>query len=227
MRKGYFRKKEQRLLPGGSLGHDGKRAFLDKEGEPGQRPLEHQVRNCALLSEQKGCCDDNEGAGEGVDRAGCVQAQEPGWRCPCRRQGRAGRFSELSLETWGPVGFRIHNYVTRRPQPEPLETSIFPRVSHVALVVKNPPANAGDIRDAGSIPGSGRFPGEGNGDPLQYSCLENSMDRGAWQATVPGVEQSWTRLKRLSTCPRVSCSHSPRQCLACPPSARMTSSIPC
>ena len=47
-------------------------------------------------------------------------------------------------------------------------------------VVKNPPANAGDIGDAGLIPGSERSPGSGNGNPLQYSCLENSMDRGAW-----------------------------------------------
>ena len=47
-------------------------------------------------------------------------------------------------------------------------------------VVKNPPDNAGDSRDMGSIPGSGRCPGEGNGTPLQYSCLENSMDGGAW-----------------------------------------------
>ena len=51
----------------------------------------------------------------------------------------------------------------------------------VALVVKNPTANAGDVRDSGSIPGLRRFPGEGNGNPLQYSCLENSMDRGAWK----------------------------------------------
>ena len=58
-------------------------------------------------------------------------------------------------------------------------------------VVKNPPANAGD---AGSIPGSGRSPGGGNGNPLQYSCLENSMDRGAWQATVHGVTKSQTWL---------------------------------
>ena len=54
------------------------------------------------------------------------------------------------------------------------------RASQVALVVKNPPANAGDIGDANSIPGLGRFPGGGNGNPLQYSCLENPMDRGAW-----------------------------------------------
>ena len=58
------------------------------------------------------------------------------------------------------------------------------------LVVKNPPANSGDARDLGSIPGSGRFPGEGNGNPLQYCCLGNPMDRGAWQATVHGVAKS-------------------------------------
>ncbi len=52
----------------------------------------------------------------------------------------------------------------------------------MALVVKNLPANAGDV---GSIPGSGRSPGEGNGNPLQYSCLENPMDGGAWQAVQP------------------------------------------
>ena len=55
------------------------------------------------------------------------------------------------------------------------------------------------VRDAGSIPGWGRSPGEGTGNPLQYSCLENPMDRGAWQATVHSVTQSQTRLKRLST----------------------------
>ena len=59
-------------------------------------------------------------------------------------------------------------------------------------MVKNPPANAGDTRDAGSIPGLGRSPGVGNDNLLQYSCLENSMDRGAWQVTVHGVAKSWT-----------------------------------
>ena len=53
-------------------------------------------------------------------------------------------------------------------------------VTQVALVVKNPPANAGDIRDTGWIPGWGRSPGGGRGNPLQYSCLKNLMDRGAW-----------------------------------------------
>ena len=69
----------------------------------------------------------------------------------------------------------------------------------VALVAKNPPANAGDIRDADSIPGSGKSPGGGHGNPLQYSCLENPMDRGTWQATVHRVEKSQTRLKQLGT----------------------------
>ena len=54
------------------------------------------------------------------------------------------------------------------------------------VVKKNPPTNAGDARDASSIPGSGRSPGVGNGNPVQYSCLENSMDRGVWWATVHG-----------------------------------------
>ena len=57
-------------------------------------------------------------------------------------------------------------------------------------MVKNLPANAGDLRDAGLIPGSGGSPGKGHGNPLQYSCLENPTDRGAWQATVHGVAKS-------------------------------------
>ena len=65
-------------------------------------------------------------------------------------------------------------------------------------MVKNLPASSGDVKDTGSIPGLGRFPGEGHGDPLQYSCLKNPMDRGAWWATVHGVTKSQTRLKRLS-----------------------------
>ena len=63
------------------------------------------------------------------------------------------------------------------------------RMAHLG---KNLPANAGDAKDSSSIPGSGRFPGEGNGIPLQYSCLENPMDRGAWRAAVHGFEKSRT-----------------------------------
>ena len=65
----------------------------------------------------------------------------------------------------------------------------------MALVIKNAPTNARDIRDIGSIPGSRRFPGEGNGDPLQYSCMENLIDSGAWWATVHGVAKNQTQLK--------------------------------
>ena len=70
--------------------------------------------------------------------------------------------------------------------------------SQVVLVIKNPPANVGDIRDVGSIPGLGRALGGGHGNPLQYSCLESSMDRGAWWATVHRIAKSWTQLKQLS-----------------------------
>ena len=63
---------------------------------------------------------------------------------------------------------------------------------HAALVVKNPPAKAGDAEDMGLIPGSGRSPGGGHGNPLQYSCLENPTDRGAWRATVHEVAESDT-----------------------------------
>ena len=62
--------------------------------------------------------------------------------------------------------------------------------SQAALVVKNPPANARDIRAASSIPGLGRSPGEGKGNSLQYSCLENPTDKGAWKATIHGITKS-------------------------------------
>ena len=68
-----------------------------------------------------------------------------------------------------------------------LDTTEWLSLYQMALVLKDPPTDAGDVRDAGSIPGSERSPGEGNGNPLQYSCLENPMDRGAWWATVHGV----------------------------------------
>ena len=68
----------------------------------------------------------------------------------------------------------------------------------MVLVVKNLPANAGDIRDVGLIPGSGRSLEGGHGNPLQHSCLEIPKDRGAWRATDPRVAESQTRRKRLS-----------------------------
>ena len=93
---------------------------------------------------------------------------------------------QFSLKPWGCVGHNSRTSVKRC------------QVSQVALVLKNPPANAGDIRDVSSIPGSGRSPGGGQGNLLQYSCLENSVDRGAWRATVRRVTQSQAQLKRCS-----------------------------
>ena len=90
--------------------------------------------------------------------------------------------------------------------------SILGGLNQVAVEVNNLPANAGDKRDLGlipgSIPGSGRSPGGGHGSPLQYSCLENPMERGAWWATVQRVAKSQTRLEQLHTCPRSGLSGS-------------------
>ena len=68
----------------------------------------------------------------------------------------------------------------------------FAQISQVRLVVKNPPANARNVGDSGLIPGLRQLPGVGNGNPLQHSCLENPMNRGAWWATVHGVAKSRT-----------------------------------
>ena len=76
-----------------------------------------------------------------------------------------------------------------------IHTITFDRVSWVVLVVKNPLANTGDVRDTGLIPGLRRSPG-GHGNPFQYVCLENPMDRGAWQATIHRVARSQTQLKQ-------------------------------
>ena len=72
------------------------------------------------------------------------------------------------------------------------------------LVVKNLPASAGDARDVGLIPELGRSPGVGNGNPLQYSCLENLMDGGAWWSAVHGGTKSWARLSTLTTTLHIS-----------------------
>ena len=98
----------------------------------------------------------------------------------------------------------IHLMTTsRRKQGTPL-SALIPSFnllgdSQVALVVKNPPANAKDIRDLGSIPGSWRSPGGRHGNPLQYSCLENPVDRGAWQAAVHRVAKSRAQMKTFTT----------------------------
>ena len=86
-----------------------------------------------------------------------------------------------------------------RQEPDAATRPVFADPSQGARAVKNPPANAGDMRDMGSIPGSGRSPRGGLGNPLQHSCLENPVDRGAWRATVCGAAESHTGLKPLST----------------------------
>ena len=93
-----------------------------------------------------------------------------------------------------PVGVNIR--CSRNTSMKHLKTS---GSSQVLLMVKNLPASAGDVRDKGSVLGLGRPPGEGHGNPLQDSCLENPMDRGAWWVMVHRAAKSWTRLKRLST----------------------------
>ena len=114
----------------------------------------------------------------------------------------------LGLHTWAYVHACAQTHTHTLPQtPLPQPDSIWHVVDsknlvnpwgfQVVQVVKNPPANAGDMRDTGPIPESGRSPGGGHGNPLQYSCLEISVDRGAWWATVHGEAKSRTRLKLL------------------------------
>ena len=91
-----------------------------------------------------------------------------------------------------------------------LGESLLTKGSQVALVVRNPPANAGAARDAGSLPGWGRSPGGGIGTSLQYSCLENPTDRGTWQATVHEVAQNQTQLNVWAYIPRKRSVLSPR-----------------
>ena len=81
-------------------------------------------------------------------------------------------------------------YIEKESKKEWVDIYVW--ASQLALVVKNPSANVGDTRDVGSTPGSGRFPGGENGNPLQYSCLENPMDNRAWWATVHRVTKSRT-----------------------------------
>ena len=85
------------------------------------------------------------------------------------------------------MGFSRQEYWSGLPFPSPgdlPDPGTEPQSSLVAQLLKNPPTNAGDT---GSIPGSGKSPGDGNGNPFQYSCMENLMDRGGWQARVHGV----------------------------------------
>ena len=104
---------------------------------------------------------------------------------------------QKTLGTQGPLSlnvpqWHIDYFKLKLLREDPMQES-----SQVTLVVKNPPANAGDIKDAGSIPGLGRSPGGGHSNPFQYSCLENPINRGAWWPTVHRVAKSQTRLTQL------------------------------
>ena len=96
----------------------------------------------------------------------------------------AGRFSKCKVKSVLSKGARSPVLFPRCP------ACWAPCASHMAPMLKDPPVNARDIRDLGLIPGLGRSPGRGQGNPLQYSCLENPMERGAWWARVHGVTES-------------------------------------
>ena len=103
--------------------------------------------------------------------------------------------SDFGVESVIGLNFQLRK---KKKSPSPNETCSASYASKISInnnnSKKNSPASAEDIRDTGSIPGSGRFPGEGIFNPLQYSCLVNPMDRGAWQAAVHGVMKSRTQL---------------------------------
>ena len=131
----------------------------------------------------------------------------------------------IECNTFTASSFRIWNSSTGIPSPPlALFVVMLPKVhltshskmsgsyavsgaSQAVLVVKNPPTNAGDIRDAGLVLGLERFPGGGPGNPLWYSCLEDAMDRGAWPPTVHRVTKSRARLKQLTSHSRSSSSY--------------------
>ena len=114
---------------------------------------------------------------------------------PCSGDTESSQWTTRALAS---VSFSLHFSLFHLLGTIHLRTSILKSCSGVS-VGKESACNAGDTGDKGSTPGSGRYPRGGNGNPLQYSCLENPMDRGAWSATALGVAKIQTWLKRLST----------------------------
>ena len=152
--------------------------------------------------------------GSGLGSSCCSHqlAEAPGWK------GGLGAMTGTPVKAWGHeprpgTGRRLEQKVRERARSKPSvwcrEPTSYLLTSQVVLVVKNLPASAGDTRDWGSIPGSGRSPGEDNGNPLQYSCLEDPMERKAWQATVHGVSKSQARLSAHTGTPSTTFSHLP------------------
>ena len=109
--------------------------------------------------------------------ATAVSCNRPSWKVSFQASGRLLLGVPFPLPPGAANGFRVNQIPS-------------PGASHGGLVVKNLPVNTGDIRDADSAPESGRSPGGGHGHPLQYSCLENPLDGGAWRVAVHGVSQS-------------------------------------
>ena len=127
----------------------------------------------------------------------CLRERSPGFR---GAHATVRMRDEVMLSTWSQVPAALLQGCPVQPESQcswrkgVLRPPTFRKswASQVVLVIKNLPANAADSRDLGLIPGLRRSPGEGNGHLLQYSCLENPMDRGAWWATVPGVAKRGT-----------------------------------
>ena len=138
-------------------------------------------------------CQDAEVKGRHQEGGGCCP-----WGASARCRGEQHDFCSSRWGTWmRKQGDKLKDHVFYHHHQINILLEVAPQV---ALVLKNPPANAGSIRDVGLIPGLGRAPGGGNGNSLQYSFLENPMDRGAWQPTVHGAANRWAQLKQLSTC---------------------------
>ena len=139
-------------------------------------------------------------SGHGSTSPNTTERREPDPSSPQKDSASSGLSSQHPKHQ--PLPFKhiskwMLSFLTSVPSSQSWLSDEF--IRQVALGVKNTPVCAGEVRDLGSIPGSGRSPGEGNGNPLQYSCLENPMDGGAWWATVCGVSKRQTWLKQLST----------------------------
>ena len=125
------------------------------------------------------------------------QQKQCGWTCDACREGLELHLERKRHQSLQDLARHIEKSgVHTNNSGEPLKGLKQENgTSQVVLVVKNPPANAGDTRDVGSIPGLGKSPGGGHGNPPQYSCLENPTNRGAWRATVHRVSKCQTRQK--------------------------------
>ena len=153
------------------------------EAKGGEKRWNHQRQTDLCPQQGRSCPKSNWERGAPSAGRGPFLKLDHGWHlCPALRLCPRGPVHWAKMACPYPFHFSLES---GNPLPRGWG---FPSV----LVVKNLPANAGEIRDVGLIPGLERFPGGGHGNPLQYSCLENPLDRGAWWATVHGVAESDT-----------------------------------